>query len=174
MGHSAIMQPIGRTALIFGISGQDGAYLADLLLRKGFEVHGTSRDMESANFSSLRALGILDSVRLHSTVLGDFRSVVTTLKNVQPRYVYNLAAQSSVGLSFDQPVETIDSIMHGTINILEAMRFLALDARFYNAASSDCFGNTDVKPADEATEFRPRSPYAVGKSSAFWAVANYR
>jgi GDPmannose 4,6-dehydratase len=174
MGHSAIMQPIGRTALIFGISGQDGAYLADLLLRKGFEVHGTSRDMESANFSSLRALGILDSVRLHSTVLGDFRSVVTTLKNVQPRYVYNLAAQSSVGLSFDQPVETIDSIMHGTINILEAMRFLALDARFYNAASSECFGNTDVKPADEATEFRPRSPYAVGKAAAFWAVANYR
>jgi GDPmannose 4,6-dehydratase len=107
-------------------------------------------------------------------VLGDFRSVVTTLKNVQPRYIYNLAAQSSVGLSFDQPVETIDSIMHGTINVLEAMRFLALDARFYNAASSECFGNTQYRPADETTEFRPRSPYAVGKAASFWAVANYR
>ena len=107
-------------------------------------------------------------------MLGDFRSVVTTLKNVQPRFIYNLAAQSSVGLSFDQPVETIDSIMHGTINVLEAMRFLALDARFYNAASSECFGNTQHRPADEATEFRPRSPYAVGKAASFWAVANYR
>ena len=111
---------------------------------------------------------------MHSTVLGDFRSVVTTLQKVQPRYIYNLAAQSSVGLSFDQPVETIDSIMHGTINVMESMRFLALDARFYNAASSECFGNTQHKPADETTEFRPRSPYAVGKAAAFWAVANYR
>jgi GDPmannose 4,6-dehydratase len=163
-----------RTALILGVSGQDGAYLADLLLTKGLEVHGTSRDKENNSFSSLRALGILDSVNLHSTTLGDFRSVVTTLKKVQPRYIYNLAAQSSVGLSFDQPVETIDSIMHGTINVMEAMRFLALDARFYNASSSECFGNTDGKPADEMTEFRPRSPYAVGKAAAHWAVANYR
>jgi GDPmannose 4,6-dehydratase len=168
------MQTDSRKALIFGISGQDGAYLADLLLRKGFEVHGTSRDKESNSFSSLRTLGVLDRITLHSTVLGDFRSVVTTLRNVQPRYIYNLAAQSSVGLSFDQPVETIDSIMHGTINVLEAMRFLALDARLYNAASSECFGNTRHRPADETTEFRPRSPYAVGKAASFWAVANYR
>ena len=168
------MQSNDRTALIFGISGQDGAYLADLLLRKGIEVHGTSRDKESSSFSSLRALGILDKVRLYSTVLGDFRSVMTTINKVRPRYIYNLAAQSSVGLSFDQPVETIDSVMHGTINVLESMRFLALDSRFYNAASSECFGNTYHKPADEATEFRPRSPYAVGKAAAFWAVANYR
>lgn len=168
------MRSTNGTALIFGISGQDGAYLADLLLRKGFEVHGTSRDKELSTFSSLRALGILDKVELHSTVLGDFRSVVTTIKQVQPHRIYNLAAQSSVGLSFDQPVETIDSIMHGTINVMEAMRFLALDARFYNAASSECFGNTHHGPADEATEFRPRSPYAVGKAAAFWAVANYR
>ena len=97
--HSATMQSDNRKALIFGIAGQDGAYLANLLLRKGVEVHGTSRDKESTGFSSLRALGILDKVTLHSTVLGDFRSVVTTLKNVQPRYIYNLAARSSVGLS---------------------------------------------------------------------------
>ncbi len=163
-----------HVALILGISGQDGAYLADLLLRNGLEVHGTSRDKEISNFSGLRALGILDKVRLHSVMLGDFRSVVTAIKNVRPRYIYNLAAQSSVGLSFDQPVETIDSIMHGTINVMEAMRFLDLDARFYNAASSECFGNTSHGPADETTEFRPRSPYAVGKAASFWAVANYR
>jgi GDPmannose 4,6-dehydratase len=168
------MQSNDRTALIFGISGQDGAYLADLLLRQDIKVHGTSRDKESASLSGLRSLRILDKVTLHSTQLGDFRSVVTTLKKVGPCYIYNLAAQSSVGLSFDQPVETIDSIMHGTINVLEAMRFLALDARFYNAASSECFGNTLHRPADEAAEFRPRSPYAVGKAAAFWAVANYR
>jgi GDPmannose 4,6-dehydratase len=168
------MQSTKRTALIFGISGQDGAYLAELLLREGVEVHGTSRDKDSAGFAALRSLGILEAIRLHSTALGDFRSVVTTIKNVQPDYIYNMAAQSSVGLSFDQPVETIDSIMHGTINVMEAMRFLALDARLYNAASSECFGNTGLDPADETTEFRPRSPYAVGKAAAYWAVANYR
>ena len=168
------MRASERTALIFGISGQDGAYLADLLLRSGFEVHGTSRDKEAQYFQSLRALGILEKVHLHSAILGDFRSVVTTLKTVKPRYIYNLAAQSSVAQSFDCPVETIDSIMHGTINVMEAMRFLALDARFYNASSSECFGNTIDKPADEKTDFRPRSPYAVGKAAAHWAVANYR
>ena len=163
-----------RTALIFGISGRDGAYLADLLIREGIDVHGTSRDRESARFAALSALGILDKITLHSATLNDFRGVVTTIKNVRPRYIYNLAAQSSVGLSFDQPAETIDSIMHGTINVMEAMRFLALDARFYNAASSECFGNTHKRPADETTEFRPRSPYAVDKAAAYWAVANYR
>jgi GDPmannose 4,6-dehydratase len=168
------MQANERTALILGVSGQDAAYLAELLLKKGYEVHGTSRDKDSSNFANLRALGILDKVKLHSTMIGDFRSVVMTIKTVRPRYIYNLAAQSSVGLSFDQPVETIDSIMHGTINVMEAMRFLALDARFYSASSSECFGNTDLKPADETTAFRPRSPYAVGKAAAYWAVANYR
>jgi GDPmannose 4,6-dehydratase len=161
-------------ALIFGISGQDGAWLADLLLRDGYVVHGTSRDKESSPFAGLRALGILDKVTLHSTALGDFPGVVTTIKNVRPRYIYNLAAQSSVGLSFSQPVETIDSIMHGTINVMEAIRFLGLDARFYNAASSECFGNTEPGPANEHTGFHPRSPYAVAKAAAYWAVANYR
>ena len=169
-----LMASIKRTALIFGISGQDGAYLADLLLREGFEVHGTSRDKEISNFAGLRALDIADQVTLHSTMLSDFRSVLKTINSVRPDHIYNLAAQSSVGMSFEQPVETIDSIMHGTINVMEAMRFLALDARLYNAASSECFGNTAAKPADETTEFRPRSPYAVGKAASFWAVANYR
>src|SRR5215510_1023462 len=163
-----------RTALILGITGQDGAYLADVLLRNGLVVHGTSRDKENANLSGLKSLGIIDQVTLHSTSLGEFHSVVSTVRAVAPRYIYNLAAQSSVGLSFDQPVGTINSIMHGTINVMEAIRFLGLEARFYNASSSECFGNTGDLPADESTQFRPRSPYAVGKAAAFWAVANYR
>jgi GDPmannose 4,6-dehydratase len=167
------METSNSRALIFGISGQDGAYLADLLLSRGMEVHGTSRDIETSGFSGLNALGIFDKVKLHSVVLNNFRNVIAVLKTVRPRYVYNLAAQSSVMLSFDQPVETIDSIMHGTVNVMEAIRFLDLDTRFYNASSSECFGNTD-QPATETTAFRPRSPYAVGKAAAFWAVANYR
>jgi GDPmannose 4,6-dehydratase len=115
------------TALILGVSGQDGAYLASLLVDRGLEVHGTSRDKEISNYHNLRALGIYDRVTYHSAVLGDFRSVASVLKNVQPAYIFNLAAQSSVGLSFEQPVDTIDSIMHGTINVLEAIRFLSLD-----------------------------------------------
>jgi len=164
-----------RTALIIGVSGQDGAYLAQHLLAHGIEVHGTSRDKEISSYSNLRQLGIYDHVTYHSATLGDFHSVATVLNNVRPTYIFNLAAQSSVNLSFAQPVATIDSIMHGTINVLEAIRFLALDAKFYNSASSECFGNTTrEQPADEMTPFRPRSPYAVGKAASFWAVANYR
>ena len=169
------MKPRQGTALILGVSGQDGAYLADILVRRGLEVHGTSRDKEVASYAGLRRLGIHDRVTCHSAVLNDFRSVVTVLNNVRPALIFNLAAQSSVGLSFEQPVETIDSIMHGTINVMEAMRFLCLDARFYNAGSSECFGNTGrERPAAETTAFSPRSPYAVGKAASFWAVANYR
>jgi GDPmannose 4,6-dehydratase len=138
-------------------------------------VHGTSRDKEVSSYAGLRRLGIYDRITLHSVVLSDFRSVVTVLNNVRPALIFNLAAQSSVGLSFEQPVETIDSIMHGTINVMEAMRFLELDAKLYNSASSECFGNTSKEqPADETTRFSPRSPYAVGKAASFWAVANYR
>jgi GDPmannose 4,6-dehydratase len=169
------MKPRRGTALILGASGQDGAYLADLLIRRGLDVHGTSRDKDVSSYAGLRRLGIYDRVKLHSAVLGDFRSVVTVLNDIRPALIFNLAAQSSVGLSFEQPVETIDSIMHGTINVMEAMRFLGLDAKFYNAASSECFGNTNrEQPADETTMFSPRSPYAVGKAASFWAVANYR
>ena len=114
-----MMKPRHGTALILGASGQDGAYLAELLIRRGLEVHGTSRDKEVSSYAGLRRLGIYDRVVLHSVVLSDFRSVVTVLNNVRPALIFNLAAQSSVGLSFEQPVETIDSIMHGTINVME-------------------------------------------------------
>jgi GDPmannose 4,6-dehydratase len=162
-----------KTALIFGISGQDGAYLSQFLLRHGYRVHGSSRDREINSFRNLRFLGIEDQVTLHSAGIHDFRSVVQIINDLRPSEIYNLAGQSSVGLSFSQPVETLDSILHGTINILESVRFLRLETRFYNACSGECFGNTDL-PADENTPFRPRSPYGVGKAAAFWAVANYR
>lgn len=168
------MRPRQGTALILGVSGQDGAYLADLLVRRGLTVHGTSRDKDAADLSSLRRLGIHDRVTCHSATPGDFRSVVAVLNAVRPALIFNLAAQSSVGRSFEQPVETIDGIMNGAVNVMEAVRVLGLDARFFNAGSSECFGDTAGQPAGETTAFAPRSPYAVAKAAAFWAVANYR
>jgi GDPmannose 4,6-dehydratase len=163
-----------KTALIIGISGQDGAYLSKLLLEKGYHIVGTSRDAQMSPFANLTRLDIRSSVTTESMALNDFRSVISILKKVKPDEIYNLAGQSSVGLSFDQPVETFESISIGTLNLLEGLRFLELPARMYNASSSECFGNTNGQPADEATPFRPRSPYAAAKSAAFWAVANYR
>jgi len=163
-----------KTALIFGVGGQDGSWLARFLLERGYVVHGTSRDRESSGFGNLKQLGIFPRVHLHSAVLTEFRSVARVVNEVRPDEIYNLAGQSSVGLSFELPVDTLESIIVGTVNILEAIRFLKLDTRFYNASSSECFGNTGPNPADETRLFHPRSPYGVGKAAAYWAVANYR
>src|ERR1039457_2101528 len=163
-----------RKALIIGISGQDGSYLAELLLKKGYEVHGTSRDADLSNFYGLKKLEIIDKVKLHSMSLIDFRSVMQTILQIEPEEIYNLAGQTSVGLSFLQPVETLESISIGTLNILEVLRFHKLPIKFYNACSSECFGDTGGIAANEETPFKPRSPYAVAKSAAFWQVANYR
>ena len=161
-------------ALICGVSGQDGTYLADLLLKKGYEVYGASRDAQSCSFANLERLGIKQQITTISLAINDFRSVLQVLQTVCPDEIYNLAGQSSVGLSFEQPVETLESISLGTLNFLEAIRFTGKDIKFYNAGSSECFGDTDGRKADEETPFRPRSPYAVAKSSAYWIVANYR
>jgi len=163
-----------KKALICGISGQDGAYLSKFLLEKGYEVFGTSRDVENSTFSNLHRLGIYDKVKIFSASLNDFRSIIYILKISNPNEIYNLSGQSSVGLSFLQPVETFSSITIGTINLLEAIRILNLDIKFYNASSCECFGDTKGHPADENTPFSPRSPYAVAKSAAYWYVANYR
>lgn len=163
-----------RKALICGVSGQDGAYLAKLLVEKGYHVFGTARDAQMSTFPNLDTVGVKDKVTCVSMTLTDFRSVIQTLVRVQPDEIYNLAGQSSVGLSFDQPVETLESISVGVLNLLEALRFTGIKARLYNAGSSECFGNTGGVPADEETPFRPRSPYAVAKATAFWEVANYR
>ena len=163
-----------KRALICGISGQDGAYLAKLLLGKGYEVFGTARDSQMSSFGNFDKLGIRKHITTLSMALNDFRSVLQTLSKVQPNEVYNLAGQSSVGLSFDQPVETLESISFGTLNLLEAIRFLQKPIKLYSAGSSECFGDTGGVPADETTPFHPRSPYAVAKSAAYWTVANYR
>lgn len=163
-----------KKALIIGISGQDGTYLADLLLRKGYTVIGTSRDAMLSPFSNLQRLGIRDQIVVESMSLNDFRSVLQILKKYQPDEIYNLAGQTSVGLSFEQPVETFESVCVATLNLLETIRFLDLPIRLYNASSSECFGNTNGEPASEITSFHPRSPYAVAKAAAFWQVANYR
>jgi GDPmannose 4,6-dehydratase len=165
---------MARKALISGVAGQDGAYLAQLLLDRGYEVYGTSRDAQVSDFDRLKQLGIRDRVQFESMTITDFRSVLQTLARVEPDEVYNLAGQTSVGLSFGQPVETIESISVGTVNLLEAIRFIGRPIRFYNAGSGECFGDTGARAADEDTPFRPRSPYAVAKAAAFWQVDNYR
>lgn len=163
-----------KTALICGISGQDGAYLAQLLLGKGYHVCGTSRDAQISSFGNLVQLGIRDQVKTCSMALNDFRSVLQVINKVQPDEIYNLAGQTSVGLSFELPVETMESITLGTLNLLEAIRFIGSPIKLYNAGSSECFGDTGTAAATETTPFRPRSPYAVAKAAAFWQVANYR
>lgn len=163
-----------KKALICGISGQDGAYLAQLLLGKGYAVYGTSRDAQMCLFQNLVRLGIRSEVKLYSMTLNDFRSVLQIVKKVKPDEIYNLAGQTSVGLSFELPVETMESITLGTLNLLEAIRFMDSPIKLYNAGSSECFGNTGDRAADETTPFRPRSPYAVAKAAAFWELANYR
>ena len=139
-----------KKALICGISGQDGAFLTQLLLEEGYEVYGASRDAGINQFANLTTLGLREKVRFTSITLNDFRSVLQALIKIQPDEVYNLAGQTSVGLSFEQPVETMESISIGTLNLLEAIRFSQMPIRFYNAGSSECFGNTDGLPADEA------------------------
>lgn len=169
-----VKTPAQKTALICGVSGQDGAYLAKLLLARGYRVIGTSRDAQISPLGNLIRLGIRERVDVTSMALNDFRSVLQVLAKVRPDEIYNLAGQTSVGLSFEQPVETLESISIGTLNLLEGLRFLGMASRFYNAGSSECFGNTEGEPANEQTRFHPRSPYGVAKAAAHWQVANYR
>lgn len=163
-----------KRALILGVSGQDGAYLSRLLLEKGYEVFGASRDAFAAKFEGLTRLGIRQNLTLESVSLSEFSSVLGALKRVEPDEIYNLAGQSSVGLSFDQPVDTLESITIGTVNVLEAIRISERPVRLYSAGSGECFGNLQTRAADESTPFRPRSPYGVAKAAAYWLVENYR
>ncbi|MES2933684.1 MAG: GDP-mannose 4,6-dehydratase [Pseudomonadota bacterium] len=161
-------------ALICGIGGQDGAYLARDLLSKGYEVIGTSRDAFTTRFDNLTSLGIFSNVKTVSMAAHDFRSVFSVIRAYAPDEIYNLSGQSSVGLSFEQPVDTIESIAIATLNLLEAIRFEGRTIRFYNAGSGECFGNTLGDAASETTPFKPRSPYAVAKVTAHNLVENYR
>ena len=163
-----------KTALICGIGGQDGAYLAAHLLSHGCLVVGTSRDATVNSFNGLRRLGIHDRVTLESMSLVDFRSVTQVIARHAPDEIYNLAGQTSVGLSFSQPVETFESIVIGVVNLLEAIRILGRRIRLYNAGSSEMFGNTGLNPANEDTVLRPCSPYGIAKATSFWQIAQYR
>jgi GDPmannose 4,6-dehydratase len=160
--------------LIYGISGQDGAYLARFLLEQGYEVWGASRDAHIGKRENLRRLGIAGEVKILSTTLTDFRSVLTSLDTASPDEIYNLAGQSSVSLSFEEPVETMHSISFGTLNLLECIRYRGAKSKFYNASSSECFGDVGRSRANEETPFRPKSPYGVAKAAAHWQVVNYR
>jgi GDPmannose 4,6-dehydratase len=163
-----------KRALICGVGGQDGSLLARLLLAKGYQVWGTSRDAQGGGFANLVRLGIRHQVNILSMMAEDFRSVFVALKQCKPDEVYYLAGQSSVGLSFELPAETMQSFALGTLNLLEACRLVEYPIKFYNAGSSECFGDTAGLAATEQTPFRPRSPYAVAKASAHWLVDNYR
>jgi len=163
-----------KKALIIGITGQDGAYLAQHLLAKGYAVTGSSRDVMASSFHNLNLLDIRNQVKLISVSVNDFHSVFNAIQSCDPDEIYNLAGQTSVNLSFEQPAEAIESIAIGTLNILEVIRVLGKTVRFYNAGSSECFGGTGTVPANEFTPFAPRSPYAVAKSTAKWLINSYR
>lgn len=165
-----------KTAIITGITGQDGAYLAQLLLDKGYKVYGTYRLTSSVNFWRIEALGIKNNVHLELVEydLTDLTSSIALLETVQPNEVYNLAAQSSITASFKQPITTAQVTGLGAVNLLEAIRRVDPNIRFYQASSSEMFGEAEVCPQTESTGFAPRSPYAAAKLYAHWMTINYR
>ncbi len=160
-----------RVALVLGVSGQDGGYLARLLLDKGYKVFGASRAGRAAN---LAWHGIAGQVPLIAVDPGDAGSVEAALRQSQPDEVYNLSGQSSVALSFEHPQETLRSTLGATINLLEGLRRLDRPTRLFNAGSAECFGDTQGERASENTPMRPCSPYAVGKAGAYWQLATHR
>ena len=169
-----------KKALITGITGQDGSYLAELLLEKGYEVHGIRRRASYSNTQRLDHIELgQDSssggLFLHYGDLTDSSNLTTILQKVRPDEVYNLAAQSHVGVSFESPVYTADVDALGALRILEALRFLGLtETKFYQASTSELYGLVQETPQSETTPFYPRSPYAVAKMYAYWITVNYR
>lgn len=163
-------------AIVTGITGQDGAYLAELLLAKGYTVYGTYRRTSSVNFWRLAELGVEQHPNLHLVEydLTDLSASIRLLQTTQATEVYNLAAQSFVGVSFDQPVTTAEITGLGAVNLLEAIRIVNPKARFYQASTSEMFGKVQQTPQVESTPFYPRSPYGVAKLYAHWMTINYR
>ncbi len=163
-------------ALITGVTGQDGAYLTQLLLEKGYTVYGTYRRTSSVNFWRLAELGVENHPMLHLVEydLTDMSTSIRLLQSTDVACVYNLAAQSFVGVSFDQPITTTEITGIGTLNLLEAIRIVNPEIKFYQASTSEMFGNVQAVPQDENTSFYPRSPYGVAKLFAHWATVNYR
>ena len=165
-----------KIAIVTGISGQDGAYLAQLLLAEGYKVYGTYRRTSSVNFWRLEELGIQNHkyLRLVELDLTDLSSCINLIQRAEPNEIYNLAAQSFVGVSFDQPNTTAQITGLGCLNMLEAIRLTDKKIRFYQASTSEMFGKVQAIPQTEETAFYPRSPYGVAKLYAHWITVNYR
>jgi len=165
-----------KVALITGLTGQDGSYLAELLLEKGYEVHGIVRRASSLNTQRIDHLTHKDNFILHYGDLTDGLNLTRLLKEIKPSEIYNLAAQSHVAVSFESPEYTADVVATGTLRLLEAIRLLGLEKkiRFYQASTSELFGEVRETPQDENTPFYPKSPYAVAKMYAYWITVNYR
>lgn len=163
-------------AIVTGITGQDGAYLAQLLLEKGFHVYGTYRRTSSVNFWRIEELGIASHPNLHLVEydLTDLSASIRLLQTTEATEVYNLAAQSFVGVSFEQPITTADITGMGAVNLLEAIRIVNPKVRYYQASTSEMFGKVQAVPQVESTPFYPRSPYGVAKLYAHWMTVNYR
>jgi len=163
-----------KKALITGVTGQDGAYLSRVLLEKGYKVYGTVRDSIAPHSRNLKYLGVESSLDLVPTDLLDLSNVIRLLERIKPDEIYNLASQSSVGLSFEQPIGTVEFNIMGTMNLLEAIRILPFKAKFYQASSSEMYGKVNELPVTEKTALHPVSPYAVSKAASHWMTVNYR
>lgn len=165
-----------KTAIITGITGQDGAYLSKLLLSKNYKVIGITRSISSGNYIGLEFLGILDEVELIEANVFDLSNIIRILEKYKPDEFYNLAAQSSVGLSFEQPIGTLEYNIISVANILEALRIIGKGIKFYQSSSSEMFGNVPIEilPIDENFIIHPTSPYAISKAAAHWLCVNYR
>ena len=165
-----------KTAIITGITGQDGAYLAELLLSKGYVVYGTYRRTSSVNFWRIEELGVEAHPNLHLVEhdVTDLSASIRLLQRTGAKELYNLAAQSFVGVSFEQPITTAEITGIGPLNLLEAIRIVDPKVRFYQASTSEMFGKVQAVPQDETTAFYPRSPYGVAKLYAHWMTVNYR
>ena len=170
------MTSITNIALITGVTGQDGAYLAQLLLDKGYAVYGAYRRTSSVNFWRMQELGILEHANLHLVEydLTDLGATIALVQKIQPTEIYNLAAQSFVGVSFEQPTTTAQITGIGALHLLEAVRLVNPKIRYYQASTSEMFGKVQTIPQTEDTPFYPRSPYGVAKLYAHWMTINYR
>jgi GDPmannose 4,6-dehydratase len=163
-----------KKALITGITGQDGAYLSKLLLDKGYEVYGTFRTTSDLNLNRLRYLGVDRKINFVPVELLEFTNIYKVIEKIQPDEIYNLGAQSFVALSFEEPIFTADVTGLGPLRILEAIRAVNPKIKFYQASSSEMFGQVQTVPQDEKTPFYPRSPYSIAKLAAHWTTVNYR
>ena len=163
-----------RKALIIGVSGQDGAYLAKFLLEKGYTVFGAIRRSSTLNLPRLTQLGIDKEIILHSLDITDLASVMGVVASIEPNEIYNLSGQSAPLTSFSQPILTAETSALGTLRVIEAMRLMGILAKFYQASSSEIFGDAQTGGLNEDADFRPRSPYGLAKLYAHWIVKNYR